>query len=327
MATQTFSQIDRAWEVMLAGEVSPQSIKQVTIASGAGAIGAGAVIGLQTRRQCAAAVPGAPNTTGGTGTGVMTALNFGPDVQVGAYVVTLTATSSTAAYTVRAPDLTYLPNGAVGTAYKSSHISFLVSDGGTMTAGDSYTVTVTAAGTPTVVGGTGTGVMSAITLGKRAQLGAYTVINREVVANGGDFEVLAPDGTSIGRFLMGTSSAGTASFASDHVNFTLSDATDYILGNYFRIIVAGYPSPTANWWDPTAVDGTQIAYGVLCAPVDATSAAQLGAAIYRDALVYQNLLRWKSTVTAAQKAEAYRQLLAAGIDNRPTATAASGVMV
>jgi hypothetical protein len=327
MATQTFSQIDRAWEVMLSGEISPQSVKQITIPSGAGAIGAGAVLGMQTRRQAAAAVPGAPNTTGGTGTGAMTNLTFGPDVQVGAYLITLTATAATAAFSVVAPDGSILPNGAVGTAYKSSHLSFLVSNGGTMTLGDRYTVTVTAAGTPVVVGGTGNGVISAITLGKRAQLGAYTVINRAVVANGGDFEVLAPDGTSIGRFLMGTASTGTASFVSDHVNFTLSDDTDYILGNYFRIIVAGYTSPTANWWDPTAVDGTQIAAGILLAPVDATSAAQLATMAYRDMTAYQNLLRWKSTVTSGQKAEAYRQLSMLEIETRPTATAASGVMV
>src|SRR5690606_19886305 len=142
----------------------------------------------------------------GTGSGAMTLLTFGPAVQVGDYEIELLATSATAAFSVTAPDGTVLPNGAVGTAYASDHLNFLISNGGTMTIGDAYTVAVTAGGTPVVIGGTGTGVMSAISLGPDAQNGGYRVINRAVVANGGDFEVIAPDGSSVGRFLMGTGS-------------------------------------------------------------------------------------------------------------------------
>ena len=60
----------------------------------------GTVIGRKTKRQAAAApIP----TIAGTGTGLMSALSFGPDVKVGSYVITLTATSSTAAFSVVDP--------------------------------------------------------------------------------------------------------------------------------------------------------------------------------------------------------------------------------
>lgn len=299
----------RTGEFLLSEAPGTLSREAVVLASGAGSLSAGSVLGRVTKRQAAAPIP----TIVGTGTGLMSALTFGPDAQVGSYVITLLATSATAAFSVVAPDGTALPNGAVGTAYKSNHLSFLISDGGTMTIGDAFTAVVTAGGTPVVVGGTGTGTMSAISLGKNAQFGTYKVVNRAVVANGGDFEVLAPDGSSIGRFLMGTGSGAAASFASDHVNFTLTDATDFILGNHFNIIVAGYAAPQAKLWDPTAVDGTNEAWGVLLAATDASSAAQDAVAITRLAEVTTAKLAWKTTVTAAQKAEAYRQLAAANI--------------
>ncbi len=279
----------------------------VTVASGQ-TLTAGAVLGRLTKRQAAAPIP----TIVGTGTGLMSNLRFGPFVQVGNYVITLLATSATAAFSVVAPDGTALPNGAVGTAYKSSHLSFSIADGGTMTTGDSYTVAVTAGGTPAVVGGTGTGTMSAITLGRAAKNGSYRVINRAVVANGGDFEILDPDGMSCGRFLMGTGSGAAASFASDQINFTLTDATDFILGNYFEVVVATHTGQVKAF-DPTAVDGTHEPYGILLADVDASSAAKAGTAIVRIAEIDSNKLSWGASVTAAQKAVALAQLRAGGV--------------
>lgn len=274
-------------------------------------LAAGAVLGKITKTQAAAPIP----TIVGTGTGLMSALTFGPAVQVGSYVVTLLATSATAAFSVTAPDGTVLPNGAVGTAYKSDHVNFLISDGGTMTAADAYTIVVTAAGTPVVIGGTGTGTMSAISLGPDAQNGGYQVICRAAVTNGGDFEVIAPDGSSIGRFLMGTGSTEAAAFASRHINFTLTDATDFIAGNYFNVIVAA-GSGKFTALAPTAVDGSQHAAAILYAAVDATSADKDCAVVARDADVNVNELLFAATVTSAQKASALTQLLARGIRAR-----------
>ena len=141
----------------------------------------------------------------------MSALSFGPDVKVGSYVITLTATSSTAAFTVVAPDGVALANGAVGTAYSSSHLSFLISNGGTMTTGDAYTVVVT--GRYAGPGGTGTGAVSGVSLGKDAQNGTYRVQLLATSATA-EFEVIAPDGSKLKRGQVATA------YTSSHVNFT-----------------------------------------------------------------------------------------------------------
>lgn len=291
----------RTGEFILSEADDTLSRDPITIASGAGALATGMVLGRVTKRQAAAPIP----TIVGTGTGVMSGLTFGPDVQVGSYVITLTATSATAAFTVTAPDGTALPTGNVATAYKSNHLSFLIANGGTMTTGDAFTVVVTAGGTPVLVG-TGSGTVSAVSLGKYAQIGTYKVRLTATSATA-LFEVIAPDGKAVG-----TGNVATA-FASDHVNFSLANGGTMTLGDYFNIIVAGYTTPQAKAWDPLAVDGTNEAWGVLLAAVDATSAAQAGVAIVRNAEIATSALAWKTTVTAAQKAQAYRQLAAANL--------------
>lgn len=289
-----------------------EAFRDVTVLSGQD-LGAGAVVGKVTKVQAAAPIPAIV----GTGTGLMSALTFGPNVKVGNYVITLLATSATAAFSVTAPDGTVLPNGAVGTAYKSDHINFLISDGGTMTLGDAYTIVVTASGTPVVIGGTGTGTMSAISLGPDAQNGGYQVVCRAVVLNGGDFDVIAPDGSSVGRFLMGTGSGASAAFASRQINFTLTDATDFIVGNYFNVIVArpaSYGKVVA--WDPTTYDGRNMVAGILFGDIDASLADKAGVIVARDAEVKSSLLVYAAARTTAQKAAAVEQLDALGISVR-----------
>lgn len=260
------------------------SREQITVASGQN-LAAGQVYGKMTKVLAAAPIP----AISGTGTGAMSALAFGPDVETGNYVVTLLETGSTAAFSITTPSSLALPNGAVGTAYHSTHMDFLVSNGGTMTAGDTYTVAVTAGGTPVVIGGTGTGTMSAISLGPDAMNGGYRVICREAVTNGGDFEVLAPDGKSVGRFVMGTGSGAAASFTSRHINFTLTDATDFIVGNYYNVIVAK-GSQKAKAYSATATDGTQHPAGILYAATDASGGDMQAVGVVRQAEVIGNLL-------------------------------------
>lgn len=270
------------------------SYDTVTLNSGSGTIVAGSVLGRISKRQAAAPIP----TIVGTGSGVMTLLTFGPDVQVGSYVITLTETSATAAYTVVAPDGTSLPDGAVATAYKSSHLSFLIANGGTMTVGDAFTVVVTASGTPVLVG-TGSGVVSAVSLGKLAEFGVYRV---KLTATGATalFEVRGPSG------LVGTGNVATA-FTSDHVNFSLANGGTMTLGDYFNIIVAGYTAPEGLLWDPAAVNGVNEVYGIATHGADASGTV---AVLTRLAEVKSAALTWKSTVAAAQKTEAYRQMAA-----------------
>lgn len=295
MATYTESVVP--YEAVLSYE--KLSFDQVTLTAGAGSLLAGSVLGKVSKRQAAAPIPGAPNTTGGTGTGVMTALSFGPDVQVGSYLVTLLATSATAAFSVIAPDGESLPNGAVGTAYKSSHINFLVSDGGTMTAADRYTVVVTAGGTPVLVG-TGSGTIGSMSLGKEAQLGTYRIQLTSTSATS-PFVVTAPDGSILPNGAVATA------YTSSHINFTLANGGTMTIGDYFNFVVAGYVAPEMQLWDPTAVNGLQVASGVLVGPAIGGGLANV---VARCAEVKSAMLQWKSTVTAAQKVEAYRQLLA-----------------
>jgi hypothetical protein len=291
----------RTGEFLLSEADGTLSREAVILASGAGALAAGSVLGRITKRQAAAPIP----TIVGTGSGVMTGLTFGPDVQVGSYVITLLATSATAAFSVVAPDGTALPNGAVATAYKSNHLSFLIANGGTMTIGDVFTVVVTAGGTPVIVG-TGSGTVSGISLGKYAKRGTYKVRLTATSATA-LFEVVGPDGQ-----VVGTGNVATA-FTSDHVNFTLANGGTMTLGDYINIIVAGYAAPECTLWDPSVVTGANEAYGILIAAADAASAAADAIAIVRLAEINTAKLAWKSTVTAAQKAEAYRQLAAANV--------------
>lgn len=291
----TYSEPLRPYEFIL-NDSGIISYEGVTLASGAGSLVAGSVIGMSTKRIAAAPIP----TIVGTGTGLMSLLSFGPDVQIGSYVITLTATSATAAFTVTAPDGTALPTGNVATAYKSSHINFTIANGGTMTSGDSYTVVVTAGGTPVLVG-TGSGVVSAFSLGKSAVNGTYRVRLQATSATA-QFSVEGPNG------VVGMGNVATA-FVSDHVNFTLANGGTMTLGDYFNIIVAngtGY----ASLYDPLATDGTQVPYGVITHAADASSTTAAVNAFVRLGEVKRDVLTWKSTVTAAQKLSAYKQMLA-----------------
>lgn len=299
MTTQTLSATDRNAAFLLSEAAGGRSRETVTVASGA-SLSSGAVLGRLTKRQAAAAIP----TNAGTGSGVMTELTFGPDVQVGNYVITLTETSATADFTVVAPDGTSLPDGAVGTAYTSSHLSFSIANGGTMTSGDTYTVAVTAAGTPAIVG-TGTGAMSGISLGKLAQNGTYTVKVLTTSATS-ELEITAPDGSILSAGKIGTA------YTSDHVNFSVASAGTMTAGDYYKLIVAN-GTGQVDEWDPTATDGTQHVYGVLLNDVDASSAATDGVAIVRDAEVAADYLQYASTVTSAQQASAQSALTAANI--------------
>ncbi len=289
-----YTEPTRPYEFVLADQRG-LSYDALTLATGAGSLTPGAVLGRVTKRLAAAPIP----TIVGTGSGTMSGLTFGPDVQVGNYLITLTATSATAAFTVVAPDGTALPTGNVATAYKSNHLSFLIANGGTMTTGDAFTVAVTAGGTPVLVG-TGTGTVSGFTLGKNAQPGTYRV-KLQATAATAQFEVQGPNG------LVGMGNVATA-FTSDEVNFTLANGGTMTAGDYFNLIVAGYVAPEGKLWDPLAVDGTQEVYGILTAATDASSTTALANVLTRCAEVKRSALTFKSTVTAAQKAEAYRQL-------------------
>jgi hypothetical protein len=283
----------------IAGELPDcLSRKSGSLASGQNLL-AGAVLGQITKAIAAAPIPAIV----GTGTGLMSGLTFGPDAQTGSYVITLTETSATAAFSVTAPDGTVLPTGNVATAYTSTHLSFTIANGGTMTTGDAYTVVVTAGGTPVLVG-TGTGVVSAFSLGKDAKPGTYRVQLLATSATA-EFEVISPDGDKLKRGQVATA------YASSQINFTLANGGTMTSGDYFNIIVAK-GSQKYTVLAPTAVDGSQIAVGILFADTDATSAALPIVVIDNNAAVNDDELVWPTLGTAG-KATARAQLALRGI--------------
>lgn len=81
-------------------------------------------------------------TITGTGTGTISGSATAAAVP-GTYKLTLQSTSSTSAVTVIDPNGRRLADAVVGTAYSNGGISFTITAGGTMTAGDSFSPVVT----------------------------------------------------------------------------------------------------------------------------------------------------------------------------------------
>lgn len=313
----TYSEPVRSYESILSDQGN-LSYENITVGVGAD-LTAGTVLGKKKFVQASAPIPA---VAGGTGNGTMTLLTFGPDVQVGSYVIQCTAAvAHGGVFSVTAPDGTALPNFTMGTTtngtarYKSTHLSFSLTDGSEdFITANSFTVVVTAAGTPVVVtSGSADGTIGSITLGPLAQAGTYKIINRLAATNAGTFHVMAPDGSSVGSGIVSGGAGGTLAFTSDHVNFTITDGnTDFAYGDYFNIIVANQASVTGRYfaYDPTAVDGTQDPCAVLVEAAAAASTAVAANALVRLGEVKSADLTWKANVSAAQKVAAARQLLA-----------------
>lgn len=127
-----------------------------------------------------------------------------------------------------------------------------------------------------------------------AKVGVYTARAIAVDTDAATFEIKDPDG-----FVLGTVALG-ATWAND-IKFVIADgATDFIVGDGFDITVA---AGSAKWgkYDPTAVDGRQVAAAVLLDKIDATSADKRAAAVVRLAEVNRRELKWHTTVDSEAK--------------------------
>lgn len=166
-----------------------------------------------------------------------------------------------------------------------------------------------AAPTEDHAGNTGDGAMGAITLGKAALVGDYVLTCVEAAANGGRFEVTAPDGNRLKDLTVG------AAYVSDHINCTLADgAVDFIVGDKFTITVAA-GSGKAVLIDFNAADGSQIAAGILIHDVTAPDGTDAeGVAIVRDAVIMASKLVWPVGATTDQKTAALAELAAMRIN-------------
>lgn len=128
---------------------------------------------------------------------------------------------------------------------------------------------VTAGSVPTTgtAGGSnvGDGTCTSVTGGKYVKVGTYTLTCVEPHSNTGAFAVAGVNGEAIGA-----ASVGIA-FTSSEINFTLNDgATDFAAGDVFTIAVpAGGGQYRAI--NPSGVDGSAIAAGLLYAAVNASA--------------------------------------------------------
>lgn len=168
-------------------------------------------------------------------------------------------------------------------------------------------ILVGAAVAAAAAGNTGNGSVGAVTVGAGAKAGVYRVTCIEPATNAGKFTIEDPDGATIGVATV------AVEFAAGGLAFTIADgATDFAAGDAFTITVAA-GSGLYKAWDPAAADGSQVAAAVLYAATDASLANVRAVGFVRDAEVNGHCLEWPAAATADQKAEAARQLAAAGI--------------
>lgn len=166
--------------------------------------------------------------------------------------------------------------------------------------------TGTSASATAFSGNTGTGTMGTITVSAGAKVGTYKLVIIEPASNAGTFQVEDPDGK-----IIGTGTVASA-FSKGGLAFTLADATDFVAGDGFDIVVA---AGSGQWtgYDDGNSNGSQVAAGVLMQAVDATSTTATATAIVRVAAVKKDALQWISGVDNTAKTKAYADLEAINI--------------
>lgn len=136
---------------------------------------------------------------------------------------------------------------------------------------------VATAVTASAITGTGNGTVTAATVvaGEVPQVGAYMLVNTLVVADGGVFELRAPNGQVVASGLRLTVGAGgTTVLRAGGLQFTVTDgSTNFALGDSFTLTVAADGKMTP--FDPAGVGGAQIPTAVLTYEVTATGAGTL----------------------------------------------------
>jgi hypothetical protein len=125
-----------------------------------------------------------------------------------------------------------------------------------------------------VQGGTGTGTVTAlaVTDGPIVPMpGVYVLQLIEAVAHGGVFKLTDPNGQVVAPYLaMNTTTGAAAVFEAGGLRFTVTDATDFVLANYFEITVAA--DGTLVPYNPAGAGGEQIPTAVLTYEVSRTGA-------------------------------------------------------
>ena len=281
----TLTEGTHAGEFVVSEAPGTLSREEITVAAGAGAVTAGMVLGKRTHAAAAAVVTGSIATTVLT----VTAVTSGT-LSVGQTISGSGVTAGT--------KITALGTGIGGTGTYTVDTSQTAS---------STTVTASAASSAAYSGNTGNGTMGAITVSSGAKLGAYSLTITEPGTNDGNFIVQDPDGILVGQGDV------AAAFSAGGLAFTLADgSTDFVAGDGFTITVAAGDGKYVPY-DDDNVDGSEVAFAIAYAEVDATSADKDCTVIARNAEVKLSALQWAATNDATDKTNGLADLAAKNI--------------
>lgn len=127
-------------------------------------------------------------------------------------------------------------------------------------------------------GNTGDGTCTALAtvLGSiKPIIGDYILTCIEAVTHGGVFKLVDPNGGLVsGALAMTAATGGATVLEAGGITFTLTDDTDFIVGDFFTISVAA-GSGSVIKLDKTAVDGSADIYGILSEAVTTDGATQV----------------------------------------------------
>ena len=166
-------------------------------------------------------------------------------------------------------------------------------------------------------GNTGGGTITNVTGNTKTKKGVYTIECLTYTASplAATFSVIDPDGNSL-------PDASLGAYENDQIRMLIADGSPVIaVGDKWTITVSD-GSGYVKGIDFDAVDGTQTAYGILTADVDATDGNTEGVAVVRDALIIADNLVYPTTspaVTTDQKALALAALASKNIIEREEA--------
>jgi len=150
---------------------------------------------------------------------------------------------------------------------------------------------------------TANGTISAVTLGKSAKIGAYTLVcttatdtSEAIVAV---FRVIDPDGIRLDDAVAGTAYTGP-------INFTITEAGGFALDNTFVVnVIAG--SGKYKTVNSANVDGSEVADCILADDVD-TTAGGVTAVAYRTGHFNRKALLFGGSDTAEMHEQTLRTL-------------------
>lgn len=130
-----------------------------------------------------------------------------------------------------------------------------------------------------------------------AKPGVYQVRFITAITNSGRYQVIDPDGISLGTALVGATWA-------NQIKFVIADgSTDFVVGDGFDITIAAGSGKVVEY-DPDALDGRETPAGFLIGAVHADGADAEGLLLARNAEVNSAEVVWPTGTTDNEKAAA-----------------------